>query len=277
MSYENKRIFIVVKTYPTISKKYSELVCTAGILEDGSWIRLYPITFRKLDIEQKYPKYTWISVRVEKNNGDFRPETYRPDIDSIIIEEKPKKADWNKRREIIFKKEKPYKDLQELIKKAKSTKLSLATFQPTKILNFVIEETDREWNSDKLNSLRKESEQYRLFQTPEEIEQELKTFPKIPYKFSYEFTDINGKKSKLMIEDWEIGALYFKCYTKYKDEKTATEKVKEKYFDEFKSKDIHFFLGTTKQHHMISRNPFIIIGVFYPPKSEPTLFDNFCL
>lgn len=66
MSYENKRIFIVVKTYPTISKKYSELVCTAGILEDGSWIRLYPITFRKLDIEQKYPKYTWISVRVEK-------------------------------------------------------------------------------------------------------------------------------------------------------------------------------------------------------------------
>lgn len=43
-----------------------------------------------------------------------------------------------------------------------------------------------------------------------------------------------------MIEDWEIGALYFKCYTKYKNEKTAAEKVKEKYPDEFKSKDIHF-------------------------------------
>ena len=59
---EKKRIFIVVKTYSTISKEYSELVCTAGVLEDGSWIRLYPIPFRKLDIEQRYRKYTWIEV-----------------------------------------------------------------------------------------------------------------------------------------------------------------------------------------------------------------------
>ena len=53
MKVEKKRIYIVVKTYPTISKEYSELVCTAGILEDGSWIRLYPIPFKKLEFEQK--------------------------------------------------------------------------------------------------------------------------------------------------------------------------------------------------------------------------------
>ena len=34
MMYEKKRIYILVKTYPTISEKYSELVCTAGVLED---------------------------------------------------------------------------------------------------------------------------------------------------------------------------------------------------------------------------------------------------
>lgn len=27
---EKKRVFVLVKTYPTISEKYSELVCTAG-------------------------------------------------------------------------------------------------------------------------------------------------------------------------------------------------------------------------------------------------------
>jgi hypothetical protein len=37
-----KRVFITVKTYPPLSEKYDELVCTAGISEDGSWIRLYP-------------------------------------------------------------------------------------------------------------------------------------------------------------------------------------------------------------------------------------------
>jgi len=35
---ERKRVYITVKTYPTLSEKYDELVCTAGISEDGSWI-----------------------------------------------------------------------------------------------------------------------------------------------------------------------------------------------------------------------------------------------
>jgi len=84
---EKKRIYIIVKTYPTISDKYSELVCTAGVLEDGSWIRLYPIPFRKLDFEQKYKKYSWIQVEVERNKQDFRPETYRPvNLDNMKVE-----------------------------------------------------------------------------------------------------------------------------------------------------------------------------------------------
>lgn len=95
---EMKRVFIAVKTYPTISEKYAELVCTAGVLEDGSWIRLYPIPFRKLEVEQKYPKYSWVQVKVRRNPADFRPETYRPyDLSTIIVEPKPNKVDWNER------------------------------------------------------------------------------------------------------------------------------------------------------------------------------------
>jgi hypothetical protein len=37
------KVLIAVKTYPSLSSKYDELVCTAGFLEDGSWIRVYPI------------------------------------------------------------------------------------------------------------------------------------------------------------------------------------------------------------------------------------------
>lgn len=81
---EKKRIYIVAKTYPAISKQYVELVCTAGIQEDGSWIRLYPVPFRKLDIEQKYPKYTWIELEAERNTDDVRPESYRPNLKTIL-------------------------------------------------------------------------------------------------------------------------------------------------------------------------------------------------
>ena len=78
------KVYITVKTYPTISKKYAELVCTAGLLEDGSWIRLYPTPFRLLKDEQKFPKYSWIEVDVEKNNSDYRKESYRPNLNEKL-------------------------------------------------------------------------------------------------------------------------------------------------------------------------------------------------
>ena len=268
MIFEKKRVYIVVKTYPTISKEYSELVCTAGILEDGSWIRLYPIPFRKLDFDQKYPKFTWSEMSVARNTSDFRPETYRPDLSTIKVEPQPKnkKIDWDERREIVFKNKKIYTNLEELINKAKSDGTSLAVFKPTRILDFIAKEVDRDWDSDKLSILKGLSRQIELFQTPEEITEEFKIVPKVPYKFSYKFEDNVGKQSTLMIEDWETGMLYMKCLKAANgDESVAIAKVREKYFDYFLTRDLYFFMGTTKQHHNLAKNPFIIIGAFYPP------------
>ena len=277
MIWERKRIYIVVTTYPTISKQYSELVCTAGILEDGSWIRLYPVPFRKLDFKEKYHKYTWIELDAERNTKDFRPETYRPNLSTIKVDKKLNKVNWDERRKIIFKSQKVYTSLQEVIDKAKSDKISLAIFKPTKVLDFVINPTERDWDPDKLAILQQLSKQQNLFQTPEEIENEFKIVRKVPYKFSYIFEDDTGRKSTMMIEDWEIGMLYFKCLKRAKgNESVAIQNVRHKYFNEFLHKDLYFFLGTTKQFHNIAPNPFIIIGTFYPPvmqNSQMSLFD----
>jgi hypothetical protein len=58
---------ITVKTYPHPSKSHLELVCTAGVLEDGSLIRLYPIDYRYMPYWKWYRKYQWIEVEVTKN------------------------------------------------------------------------------------------------------------------------------------------------------------------------------------------------------------------
>ena len=73
-----------------------------------------------------------------------------------------------------------------------------------------------------------------------------------------------------MIEDWELGALYWNClHRNGGDEVQANKQVQQKYFNEFVAqKDVHLFLGTTKQYHNIALNPFVIIGVFYPPKRD---------
>ena len=100
--------------------------------------------------------------------------------------------------------------------------------------------------------------------------EDFKVTRKLPYKFSYKFSDEEGKISNPMIADWEIGELYWNCL-KNGNEEEALRKVKNKYFDKFVSeKDIYFFLGTTKEYHNIAHNPFIIIGVYYPPKKTQT-------
>ncbi len=76
----------------------------------------------------------------------------------------------------------------------------------------------------------------------------------------------NGKESKMMIEDWEIGMLYWNCLKQVEgNESEALILVRKKYIDEFSTKDLHLFLGTTRQFHSWAKNPFVIIGVFYPP------------
>ncbi|HEX3640848.1 MAG TPA: hypothetical protein VHV10_06125, partial [Ktedonobacteraceae bacterium] len=102
-----------------------------------------------------------------------------------------------------------------------------------------------------------------------------------PYKYSYRFLTAGDIKPRtLMIEDWEIGMLYWRCLERSNgDERRANDLVKQKYFDDFcVKKDIHLFLGTTLQYHLRSPNPFVIIGVFVPPKltesiKQQTLFD----
>lgn len=72
-----------------------------------------------------------------------------------------------------------------------------------------------------------------------------------------------------MIEDWEIGMLYWNCLDQTEgNEQDAVNMVRKKYFDEFIQKDLYLFLGTTKQYHGWAKNPFVIIGVFYPPRDD---------
>lgn len=69
-----------------------------------------------------------------------------------------------------------------------------------------------------------------------------------------------------MIEDWETGQLFWKCLAAHEgDEGKCIQDVKNKYFEDFaKTKDLHFYFGTTAMHHFASKNPFIIIGTFHP-------------
>ena len=267
-------VFILVKTYPTLSRKYDELVCTAGITEDGKWVRIYPLPFRKLDYDKRYRKYQWLDIPLERNYEDIRPESHRPtSLDNMEVGNFV--SDWNERQRIFLQSTPVYTNLTELIGKAKNLELSLAIFKPTEILDFVIEDTERDWPKDKLDRLEGKSKQLTFFQTAEEIKQQFSIVEKIPYKFSYRFRDDNGRTSKLMIEDWEIGMLYLNCRSTSKSEHEALQKVKQKYFGDFLKRKIYLFLGTTKEFHSRAPNPFVIVGVSCPPPERQNFLFSF--
>jgi hypothetical protein len=237
-----ERILITVKTYPTLSKKYAELVCTAGFREDGSWIRIYPLPFRLLDDDQKYKKYQWVELALEKKPADPRPESYRPiDRDNIkILSFLDTKNEWEERRKVV---------------------LNNNTFHTN--LTKIIDADSPDWELSTKEAAEAALGQGSLFG---ENRSDFQLVRKLPYKFSYKFLDDSGRSSTLMIEDWEIAKLYWNCL-KGNSPEVAIRKVREKYLDDFaRKKDLYLFLGTTREWHIRKApNPYVIIGTFHPP------------
>lgn len=273
---QNERILIAVKTYPTLSTKYGETVCTAGVREDGSWVRIYPVPFRHLDQSEQYHLFDWIECPLKRNPSDPRPETFRPTDLNLIrpIRHVDTARNWEERRHIFLNTCDVHSSLATIKQGAKDNQISLTVFKPKKILGFKWEHDTREWDPKKLQQMKSMYNQLDLFDD-NEWRKTFEVIPKLPYNFSYVFEDTDGTKSELQILEWQIGALYWNCLRNSSgDEDEALAKVKQKYFDQFINTDLHFFLGTTQQFHFIAPNPWVIIGVFpIPFEPQSQLFD----
>jgi hypothetical protein len=268
-----ERVLITVKTYPTLSRRHGETVCTAGVRADGTWMRIYPVPFRRLEEQEQYRKFDWVDADFIPSRSDPRPETHHPaDLTKLLPVAHMSTADnWRERRELLLRKCKVYDRLEPLLVGAKENRLSLATFKPTKIRGFIWEDDEREWNPDKVAQMRDKTRQVELFRD-EAWRETFKLIPKLPYAFSYQFADADGKKSTMQVLDWECGQLYWNCLRRHGDEASALEKVRAKYFDEFGKRDLHLLLGTTQQFHGFAPNPWVIVGVFAPPFQDQLEF-----
>lgn len=255
---EKKRVLITAKTYPLPSKRHRELVCTGGVLEDGTFIRLYPINYRYRPEWERFQKYQWIEVEVEKNPDDKRPETYKlVKGTKILLLNVISEKKWAERKKYVLA-----KGTQDMcvLNKIDQKKCSLGIVQPKKIIDVKIEDVDAEWK----NTVMERRKQLTLLEA-------IKPLVKIPYKFSYIFycNDIHCNGHKMMDEDWEIGQLYRRMYRKYKNEEVACEKVRSKMLEICSTKrEVYFYVGTIYKH-----NTWVIVGTFCPPK-DPRDFQE---
>jgi len=252
--YHTKKVLITVKTYPLPSKKTIEASCTAGITEDGNWIRLFPLPFRYLGYAQQFKKYQWIEASVTKAT-DPRPESYKVALDSIKLLGKPLPTsnNWEARKDIILPLAAP--SLCYLERTRAETQVTLGIFKPRIIRKLIIEPEEYPyWTQQELAVLSQQS----MFD-----KKSVKPLEKIPLKFIYSFfcNDQKCKGHRLSATDWEMGEAYRKWKQRYgEDWETYFRK---KFEDEvIYSFETYFYVGTIRSHQDV----WIIVGLFYPHK-----------
>lgn len=197
-------------------------------------------------------------------------------LDSIrILGEpiKPKPGNWAERARYALAKES--KSMEDLYDQQKADRISLGVFRPKKVHDLVITPDDPEWPPKFLHAL----QQQRLFEYRKKM---LVPPRKVPFKFHYQFEcdDPRCNGHRMMIEDWEVGALFWKMVDKGHSHKEAADKVRAKFLGELcrPDKNTHFFVGTILAHPKTR----VVIGVFHPkiqarrvkPDTAPTLFDE---
>lgn len=252
--YEQQRVLIAVRTYPTPARKGVEVSCTAGVTHDHKWIRLFPIPYRFLSPDKRFTKYQWIDVRARRSS-DPRPESYEVDIDSIrtVGERLPTQKKWLDRKRLILPLASP--SLCYLQRQPATMRQTLGIFKPREIQDFVIKEEAPDWTPQEKQRLL----QYSLFQRSARFQ----PLEKIPYRFSYRFRcdEKSCKGHLLSCVDWELGQAYRSWREKYGEQWEA--KLRDKFqYDMISRFDTHFFVGTVRVHP----KSWIIVGLFYPPR-----------
>lgn len=265
LNFIKTKVLITVLTYPHPSRKHQELVCTAGVTEEHEWVRLYPIDLRYRPNHQQFRKYQWIELGLAArgSGSDNRRESRQPDLDSITIlsEPLPVTKGWHERRTIIDKL--PHYTVRQLSELYETDRVSLGVVRPSEVIDLKVEESPREWKADWQAVLN----QFNLFEGPP------KALRKLPYKFTYKFRceDSGDRIHSAMVEDWELGVLFFREAQRLSDERAAAESVRRKFLEEIcgSGRDTRFFMGTVFPY-----NTWVVIGTFWPPKQlQAPLFD----
>lgn len=282
------KVLVTVMTYPTLSQKHLETVCTAGFKEDGTWIRIYPVPHRVLHLEKAmYQKWQWIEADVEKTPQDDRPESYHiKNIDTLRLLDKIDggRPNWDLRTKWVLKNKNIYENMTEILELTKRNKMSIAVLKPTEFIDFVIEDVDVTDYNRRLIAYKKQYEadrlQLSLFENFNSVDASFEFAKKIPYRFKYVFKTKDGKVRRLMIEDWEIGMLFMNCYwsseaiTEEDKRKEAIQKVKDKYWGFVQKENVYLFVGTQyKWQNLNAPNPYVIIGVYHVPRNRQLTLD----
>jgi len=234
-------LLVNCKTYPAVSTRYIETVCTGGVQRDGQFVRLYPVPFRFLDTKEQYDRWDVIRVRAYRDTKDTRPESWHlisgtpiEVIDTITTERRR----WEWMRKTIH-------DSAAAMEQNGVTN-GCVEVEP---LEFYWEPDAKEWTPNQLNVIN----QGNLFATKEELQG---ITDRVPWQFRLKFKE---KKSGVEGDSKVLAWSYYQGFRRVaaqSGEQAALETIANKVRGSIFNKDRTVFaiFGTHSRfgHWMIS-------------------------
>ena len=187
---------VIIKAAPQVGQRHGETICCAGIDIYGTWLRLYPVSFRHLEAQQQFARWDRIRFDWRRPNDDPRPESRRVDQQSIEIVGVIKPAE----RERFLA-----NSIVTSLARERAASRSLALLRP-EIIEFVVEkreQTEIEKDKARFEALRAQADLFAKQATP---------YKPCPYQFKYRYRIEDGERFGTC-QDWEIEATFFKWST----------------------------------------------------------------
>lgn len=260
--WQTKRILVLGSTYPSHSKKYTEIACTGGIEEDTcKMIRLHPVPMRYLQAEQRFKKFQFIDVKVTRDDSDPRPESYRIDPNSIVLGEVVKNHDV--RRSYLDNSPHLIQSVEALKEKQLADGTSLGIIKPKDILDCGLEFRPESERNDWMLNEEARLAQDKLFGDPVKP----LDFPEARFMVQWTCDDPICAGHRMGIEQWGIHELY----RKLKNEEDCEAKViqqMQKQLDQWQ-RDVFLFLGNFRA---IQYNFGLMDSYSAPAKDSSSLF-----
>lgn len=257
MAVQKSKILIIVKTYPEISRKYTETVCTAGIIADTkAFVRLYPIRFRYLEGARQFKKYQWIWATISKANGDPRPESYNIDPNTIELGDLiPAQKNWEERCSWLLNENTLFSSVEALRGAQQNYGTSLGIVKPKKVNRVIVHKRNIKEVADAVAKKDSVINQLDLF----EEKKDLYILP-VRIMLEFECQDSNCTGHTMSILDWEFGQLYRKVI----GGEDWQDKIDKKIMKEIcgNDRDTHVILGNIAAHPQ----NFCVLGFFWPPQ-----------
>jgi hypothetical protein len=266
---EQLRVLVTVKAYPSLSTTYAEAVCVAGIREGGrfgyEWVRLFPVQFRDLPVDKRFRKYDIIELSAEPHSSDQRPESRRPDQDTIrVVEHLDTTRKWARRREFVEGLGKPLTMCGVQAAQAVDG-TSLAVIRPREVHDLVIRPRDEQDLSEGRRMLSRTRIEIEGAESTSFAWRPLEVSP-YTYKFRYTCFAPECRTHTMSVIDWEIHQAFRNWKARYRSETDdqINERIRRQWMDDLcgPDKDTVFFVGNMHQHPA----SFLVLGVFWPPR-----------